>query len=100
MATLTTQVQHLQEESTKLQEKLLAALEKLTLSERPTPPGRAPKRVSFGHYCWSCRHHSTHKGKDCHFKKEGHQDSTTDENKRGRAAAATITYRRTPGRFN
>ena len=73
MENLNAQVQYLQEENIKLQEKTLAELERLAVSERPTASGRTPRKVRFGYYCWACIHHSNHKGKDCKFNKERHQ---------------------------
>ena len=83
MATLPSQVQRLQEGNIKLQAKLLAALDELAVSERKTPSRRTPMRVTFEHYCWSCGSHSNHKGENCWYKKEGHQDSATTESKMG-----------------
>ena len=71
MATLNAQVQHLQEENSKLQTKLVAALEKLATSERLTPLRRTP-RTFFEFYCWSCGTHSNHKGLNCFRKKDSH----------------------------
>ena len=70
MATLTAQVQHLQEENSKLQTKLVVVLEKLAASNRLTPLRRTP-RTSFEFYCWSCRTYSNHKGLNFFCKKRG-----------------------------
>ena len=96
MATLTAQVQHLQEENSKLQAKLVTALEKLAASGRPTPSGRTPRGSTFEFYCWTCGPNSTHKGINCRNKREGHQDSATAENMmEGKATASNRHRRRT-----
>jgi len=79
IASLTQQVQRLQEENSNLQAKLVAALEKLAVAGVETKPKRKRKK----HYCWSCGSNSNHKGENCRNKKSGHQDSATEANKMG-----------------
>ena len=85
MATLTSQVQHLQEENSKLQSKLLEALENLSVSERRGQSTRANQH--WKRYFWSCGTCCNHKGAECGLKKEGHQDNATAENKMGGATS-------------
>ena len=63
----------------KMQEKLVAVLEKLAVVYADTKPKRKCKK----YYCWSCRGNSNHKGENCYNKKVGHKDKTIEENKIG-----------------
>jgi len=66
-----------------LQEKLVAALEKLSTNVPLNNRQQGRKRGGKEKYSWSCGSNSSHLSKDCCKEKNGYQDDATEDNKIG-----------------